>query len=72
MYCLWVGMECLPRSIQVGLFYTTTMGDAGIFRIAWVYIEVMFVCDHQKMSLSKHHLCVNCDVDDFPVNIVLK
>ncbi len=27
---------------------TTTMGDVGIFRIAWVYIEVMFAGDHQR------------------------
>ena len=26
----------------------------------------------KKMSLSKHHLCVNCDGDDFPVNIDFK
>ena len=40
-----------------------------IFRVAWLYIGVLYCLLQKKMILLKHHLCVNYVGDDFPVNI---
>jgi hypothetical protein len=63
----------MPHSSRLGLFYTTSMGDVGYFTGLHGYI-LRFVCcwPPKKKSLFKHHLCVNCAGDDFPVNIVFK
>ena len=48
MYCLLVVNGMFAAFNTSGIVYTKTMGDVGIFRIAWVYIEVMYVGDHQR------------------------